>query len=178
MTQSRLDAWLDKLDVAEVVQMLARGIDRCDASLVERCFWPDATDDHGMFKGTATEFTAWVMPVLEAMERTQHFLGQIIVEVSGDRAFSEAYFVAYHRIHPDGQPHDMMAAGRYLDRFEKRDGAWRISHRHAVYDWTTTQAATDQAWLQPPMSAVLERGRRGRDDHSYLARDSFFAAGP
>ena len=26
-------------------------------------------------------------------------------------------------------------AGRYIDRFEKRDGEWRIAKRMVVYDW-------------------------------------------
>lgn len=174
MPHARLESWLDKLDISEVVQSLARGIDRCDADLIAGAFWPDATDDHGLFKGSAKDFVAWVIPMLRSMERTQHFLGNILVEVDGDRAFSEAYFVAYHRVHAEGAANDMVAAGRYLDRFHKREGLWRIRHRQAVYDWTTTHPATDAGWLQPPMESLLERGRRAPADASYLERKAAF----
>jgi hypothetical protein len=60
----------------------------------------------------------------------------------------------------------MIAAGRYLDRHEQRGGEWRIAHRQAVYDWTTTQPAADADWRKPPMNGLLERGRRFGEDRS------------
>ena len=64
---------------------LARGIDRCDADLVRAVFHPDATDDHGMYKGTAADFVPWVMEVLAGMRRTQHMIGNVLIEVDGDK---------------------------------------------------------------------------------------------
>lgn len=169
MTDPRLADWLDKLDVTEVVMRLARGIDRCDEALIASAFWPDATDDHGIFKGSAKDFVPWVIPVLRGMERTQHSICNQLVELSGERAFCESYFIAYHRLVGRGEERDMFAAGRYLDRFAKRGGEWRIAHRQTVYDWTLNQPASDADWKRPPMLELIERGQRGSEDRS--ARD-------
>lgn len=163
---SRLELAADKLECTELVTRLARGIDRCDADIVRDCFHPDATDDHGMFKGTAADFVTWVIPVLDTMKRTQHVIGQCLVEVDGDTAAGEAYFVAHHTIEtPDGDVL-MIAAGRYLDRFERRDRTWKISHRHAVYDWNSTVPCTD-GWDREDPENPSAYGVRGSEDASY-----------
>ena len=163
---SRLEIMADKFECAELVAKLAKGIDRCDADMVRECFHADATDDHGMFKGTAEEFIAWVMPLLETMKRTQHVIGQSLVEVSGEKAASESYFVAHHTIAtPDGDIF-MIAAGRYLDSFERRDGTWKISHRHAIYDWNSVNPSTDN-WDRDDPDNPSVYGVRGTEDASY-----------
>ena len=80
----RLSLMADKLECTELVTRVARAIDRCDAELLKTLFHPDATDDHGMFVGTASDFIDWVMPVLATMDRTQHIIGQVLIEVDGD----------------------------------------------------------------------------------------------
>ena len=163
---SRLEILADKLECTELVAKLAKGIDRCDADMVSDCFHADATDDHGMFKGTAADFVIWVMPLLKTMKRTQHVIGQTLMEVSGDKAAGESYFVAHHNIDtPDGEIF-MIAAGRYLDTFERRDGTWKISHRHAVYDWNSTVPATD-GWDRDDPENPSVYGIRGTGDASY-----------
>jgi hypothetical protein len=167
MDDARLAALLDKQEIAEIIYRVARALDRCDESLLRGCFHPDATDDHGLFTGTAEAFVPWVMKTLQSMTATSHFIGNILIETTGDIAAAESYFTAFHRLAtPDGEI-DMVAAGRYLDRFARRDGAWRLSHRHAVYDWTTTHPATDAGWKTSPMRELLTRGARGPADPSH-----------
>lgn len=155
----------------DVIYRLARAIDRCDKPLLASCFHDGATDDHGIFKGTAEEFCDWVMVELEKFERTQHFIGNITLNLDGDKASSEAYFIAHH-VMPipdgDGKTIDMIAAGRYLDSFEKRGGNWKITHRGAVYDWNRIDDSTD-GWSAPDIAALLARGQRSHDDPSYAA---------
>ena len=44
----------------------------------------------------------------------------------GERARAETYAVAYHRKElADGSGHDDVFGIRYVDRMERRDGAWR-----------------------------------------------------
>ena len=131
----RLSIASDKLEIQEVIYKLARGIDRCDENLLKECFHKGATDDHGQFKGSAEEFITWVIPVLKTMEATQHCICNVLVDLDGDKASTESYFLAFHRIKGEEDDSDMVAAGRYLDSLEKRDGIWAITHRHAVYDW-------------------------------------------
>ena len=79
-----LQILLDKQACVELVYRFARGLDRCDEAIVRSVFHADGTDDHGQFKGTVDEFVAWVFPVLATMERTQHVIGNVLVEVDGD----------------------------------------------------------------------------------------------
>ncbi|MFK7842070.1 MAG: nuclear transport factor 2 family protein [Sphingorhabdus sp.] len=161
----RLNIVADKLECTELVTRVARGIDRCDAAILEKLFHPDATDDHGIFVGTASDFIAWVIPLLQTMKRTQHVIGQVLIEVDGDQAAGESYFLAHHQFDgPEGEVF-MVAAGRYLDRFEKRNGNWKISHRHAVYDWNSTTASTDNFDRDTPGTQAF--GARGHSDASY-----------
>lgn len=161
----RLAIVADKLECTELVTRVSRAIDRCDAISLKALFHPDATDDHGIFVGSAEEFIDWVMPVLATMKRTQHIIGQVLIEVDGDHAAGESYFIAHHAMSgPDGDVF-MIAAGRYLDRFERRDGCWKISHRHAVYDWSSETPLTDK--YDRAEQGPMVFGMRGRDDASY-----------
>ena len=66
----------------------------------------------------------------------------------------------------DGQKKDIIAAGRYLDKFERRNDEWRIVHRKALYDWSRVEE-TKSGWEKPPVSEILERGIQGPEDLSY-----------
>ena len=144
--------------ITAVIYRLARGLDRADKALLTSCFHDDATDDHGLFTGPASEFCDWVIGQLGNYERTQHFISNINIVVDGEKAATEAYFFAHHVVPgEDGAKKDVIAAGRYLDRFEKRDGEWRITHRKALYDWSHVDDSKD-GWANPPMSEILTRG--------------------
>lgn len=163
----------DKQACIDLVSRTARAIDRCDEELLRAQFHEDAHDDHGSFRGSIDEFVKWVMPVLHSMERTQHFIGQILVEVDGDCASGESYFIANHALSQDGEGRQMVAAGRYLDKFERRDGVWKISSRHAVYDWNSNVPGSD-AWNRAGemaendlSSGSMAFGQRGHGDASY-----------
>ena len=153
--------------IMAVIYRLARGLDRADKALLASCFHHDSTDDHGIFTGSASDFCDWVIDQLGNYERTQHFISNINIVVEGDRAATESYFFAQHVVPGEnGAKKDVIAAGRYLDRFEKREGEWRIEHRKALYDWSRVDETKD-GWLNPPMSEVLTRGIQGPEDLSY-----------
>ncbi|WP_156680932.1 nuclear transport factor 2 family protein [Sphingomonas profundi] len=169
-------ALVSKQAITELIYRMARAVDRCDADLMRGLFHADATDDHGMFRGTAADFVPWVMGVLANMRLTQHMIGNILIELDGDQARAETYFIAHHLIAAEksgiflaaeaGAPDQfMVAGGRYLDRFERRDGAWRFSHRHAVFDWNAEAPATDK-WDRPALAGWVF-GERGPGDASY-----------
>ncbi|TAL01938.1 MAG: nuclear transport factor 2 family protein [Rhodospirillaceae bacterium] len=169
----RLAELLAKNDIREVIYRLARALDRIDEALLRTTYHPDATDDHGRFKGTFQDFVPWVLKALREMQFTMHTIGNVLIEIKEqDLAISEAYFIAYHRLtRPNGDEIDAFSSGRYLDKFEKRNGEWRISHRHAIYDWRLVQPAADQDWRQKPAIDLMTRGQRAPTDLSY----AFFA---
>jgi hypothetical protein len=164
--QSALQELLDKQACVELVYRLARAIDRCDEALLRSLFHADATDDHGGFHGPASRFVDWVLPVLAGMRRTQHCICNVLIEVNGDTALGESYFMAHHVLpQPSGPDTYMVAAGRYLDRFERRAGEWRFAHRQACYDWNAQGSATD-SWDRAALSGWTF-GQRGEADASY-----------
>ena len=127
---------LAKQEIEDVIYKYARGIDRLDLDLVRACYHPDAYDDHGNLKGTVDEFIDGVRDFLPQYAVTQHFMGNMLIEVDGERARAETYAVAYHRKElSDGSGKDDVFGIRYVDRFERRNGEWKIAHRVVATEW-------------------------------------------
>ncbi len=144
-----LDDILAREEITDVIKRLARGTDRLDEELMASCYHPDGSDDHNAFRGTGREFARWVMTVLP------HF------RLDGDVAHADTYCVAHH-LRPES---DMVLGLRYVDRFERRDGAWRIAKRVCAFDWTYT-VAIDQS-TQWPFEEGFTVGARDRTDVTY-----------
>jgi ketosteroid isomerase-like protein len=120
----------------DVLLRYCRGIDRCDEELLLSAYHPDAYDDHaGFFQGKAVDFVRLVMGEYKDKPPTQHVVTNARFEIDGDVAFGESY-VVMRSADPDG-PHPA-AFARYVDRFERRDGEWRISYRRLVHEWDGT----------------------------------------
>lgn len=118
-----------------------RGVDRCDEALVASSYHPDATDDHGTFIGLGREFARRVTRHLRShAEATTHFLSDPIIDfTSPTTAEVEVQVLAWHRV-TRGESHFLEKfCGRYFDRFECRNGDWRISHRSLTHDWDCTE---------------------------------------
>jgi hypothetical protein len=161
-----VQALLDQQAIREVVLRYCRGIDRLDLELVRSCYHPDATDEHGTFTGTPDEFVAWVGDVIARFTGTMHVVANQLVEVDGAAARSETYGIAYHWGDPrDDHRRNFTTGFRYVDRFERRDGDWRIASRVAVREWTQ-KVTPDQQWILPP-ARDGRRGRRDRTDAAY-----------
>lgn len=127
---------LDESQIRAVVVRYARAIDRIDFDLLRSCYHPDAIDDHGIFNGTIDEFVAFLSPRLHRHLSSTHFLGNHEVVIEGDVAFAETVCIASQRdVGTDGGPEEEMSGiVRYCDRFERRDGEWRIAHRIVIHE--------------------------------------------
>jgi SnoaL-like domain len=130
-----LNSLLDREKIRDCLARLSRGLDRRDAGLVRASYWPDATEDDGVFTGSAEEFLNWVVPGFPSMRLTLHTLGQSLIDLRGTAAVVETHVTAYHRVDVNGEDRDIFVGCRYLDRMEKRSREWRIAHRKMVYDW-------------------------------------------
>lgn len=131
----QLQALLDREQIRECISRLARGEDRRNAQMISAAYWPDSITDYGVFKGTFSEYLAWVVPGSDVIKNTQHVLGQSVIEIERDHARAETHVISYHRLAMGGEERDTCIGGRYLDRLEKRSGEWRISSRAMLYDW-------------------------------------------
>jgi hypothetical protein len=131
-----LRALLDEAAIRRVLVRYSRAIDRMDWDLLRTCYHDGATDDHGLYCGDVEGFIDLLREKLPLDESTTHFLGNQEIELEGDVAFAETACVARHRRPArDGSPAtDYFGFVRYCDRFERRDGEWRIAHRIVVYE--------------------------------------------
>ena len=69
----------------------------------------------------------------DAMDAWWHFIHNEVTEVDGDVASGSSYFDAPCVI--EGVPH--LCAGRYDERFAKRDGRWLFAERRLTYFYLT-----------------------------------------
>jgi hypothetical protein len=132
----QLQFLLDREAIRDVVMRYCYGADRCDEAVLQSVYWPEATDDHGVFCGPASQYIPFVLEAAGQMDQMQHLVGNMLIRNSATTASCESYFIGYHRPKDEQQqPFDMFAAGRYLDEFEKRGDEWRIIRRKVVFDW-------------------------------------------
>ena len=155
--ERRLQALIDKDEIRDVLMRYARGVDRGEADIVASCYHPDAIDDHGGIQLTGTEagprFTATRKPSTQG-QLMQHFMGNISIDVDGDTAYTETYCIAFLHPERDAAEHTVWRGLRYLDRFEKRNGAWKVAYRVVVDDWDRMDPVTEPA----PMREMWRRG--------------------
>lgn len=156
----------DELAIRDVLCRYARGIDRCDEAVLRAVWWPEARADYGSGETDAGDWSGNVVKALASMRRTQHFLGNMLIEIAGDAASAETYCRAYHEVDGEDGPVEMEVGGRYLDRLEKRGREWRIAHRRYVHDWNRNTPST-AAWDGALYGTLTRVGRRKPDDASY-----------
>jgi hypothetical protein len=127
------------IDCENIRNCLARyckGVDRTDEELIRSAYWPDIDASQLDFRGGAEAFIAWSFPSVRTMELMSHQIGNVLIELDGDRADVQTSFISYRQVEQDGVRQGYMGGGRYLDRFERRDGVWKIAKRLVVTDWS------------------------------------------
>jgi len=69
---------------------------------------------------------------------TSHEITNIMIEIDEEAgtAIGHAYWTLYQTV--SGTPRQPVLSGRYLDRFERRDGQWRFAERNATSLWKAT----------------------------------------
>lgn len=155
----------DHIEIQQVLYRYCRGVDRGDEALLRSVYHPEAIDRHGAFTGSGEAFAAFLVPLMDAAPRVgQHHITNIIIELRGDVADVESYFLALHPMgdQETGGASHVPVTGRYLDRFERRGGAWRIADRTVVLDWSSTPVP----WTPWPAHADYPQGGRRANDPS------------
>ncbi len=158
------DQLADRIAIGDVLNLHSRGLDRADADQLADCYWEDATVDYGIFRGAAQEFVPLVIGALQQNYRlTRHALQNTLYRFDGDQCHTET-LVSAHHLYPDGD-RDLHYLGRYLDRFTRRDGRWRLQHRQVISDWV--RDIPFQNLSESPQFADITRSGRGADDPAH-----------
>lgn len=135
--EQKVSQLMDREAIRECMARYCRGIDRQDEESLRSAYWPDATDRHGPYQGSANGFIEWALKKLaKDSERSIHNITNMSITLAGSQAGVETYFLALQRDRDEhGVARELFLAGRYVDRFEKREDEWRIAQRTVVYDW-------------------------------------------
>jgi hypothetical protein len=179
----------DRMAIQDCLHRYARGIDRRNWDFLRSAFHPGATLEQGDFKGTIEEMIETVKLRHAAIEQSAHLLTNILIEFDApDGAVVESYFLALLRNGNlpamvrvalgvdagDVGKVDMQSLGRYIDRFEKRDGQWKIARRVCVAETLTGKAVPDGN----PLSPAWVMASRDPDDALWTMRAEFGLSGP
>jgi ketosteroid isomerase-like protein len=124
----------DRQAIHDCLMTYSRGVDRLDRELILSCYHEDAVDDHGVFIGNREQFADWAIAMHTKTHLAhQHAILNYTCELDGDVAHTEAYFM-FIGLNRQGTPL-AWSGGRYLDRFERREGRWAIAVRLCIRDW-------------------------------------------
>lgn len=168
--EAQLRELRDRQEITDVLYRASRAVDRGDIALMESCFHPDGLDYRGVANGPAANSRDALRAVPMAV--LFHATTNVLIELDGDVANTESYVTAFH--HHDAAPgipeRDELIRARYVDRFERRDGCWKIACRITVWDWSGMNLSS-KTWFEAVEDAGLEPrfiyGRRDREDASY-----------
>lgn len=162
MSDSALQQLVDQQAIRDVLSRYCRGLDRMDREMANSVWHPDGTAFYdGMFEGTGHGFIEWVWEAHAGMERHSHQITNVLIELAGEKATSEAYVTVVLWTLPDdeGNQQELVGRGRYLDRWERREGRWAIEHRIHLLDMSSTFPLV--------RAEVSEGSSRDRQDRSF-----------
>ena len=155
----------DRQDIQDCLLRYTRGVDRHDKDLMKSAYHIDAVDEHGVTCGGPEEFCSWAISYhAECQRQHHHIISNMHLDLDGEVAHGETYYMFWgdNRVGPP-----TLAFGRYIDRFEKREGVWAIARRVCVTEQATTLA---EAELPPQFLAAMNStgpSVRDRRDISY-----------
>lgn len=124
----------EEAEIRAVLARNSRAIDRRDRSLLEGTYWQDGHCDYSDFRGPVPEVVNWLADRAVRSSCTAHILGQSLIELDGATA-RVATSVLRNEVRRTGDGGRVIVSTiRYLDRFERRDGEWRILRRDVHHD--------------------------------------------
>lgn len=137
----------DRQKIWDASKRYTRGADRHDKDLVRSAFWPDATISHGEPMSRDEFISQWLKELAGYAAHQHHITGQT-VDIDGNTAHVESY-VIYFLVPRDtsadkfgpaspGKPllsrKTYLGSGRYIERWEQREGEWKVVVHEYVED--------------------------------------------
>lgn len=165
--ESKLDRLVSKQEITEGIFRWARGADRLDLATLQSAFHADAKINYGSGDVPSGDFLQGIVAQHAAdFESTRHIIFNVLIDVDGDRATSEAGVDCRVRFTGADGPCEMLVVGRYFDKWERRNGPWKIAHRFSVLDSYRVQEVVSNAQVDGWTSGIA-RGTRDASDPSY-----------
>jgi hypothetical protein len=166
-SEALLQEMLDEFQLRKLVHSYCRAVDRGDMATLRGLYHHDAKDAHGAFStGSAEDFLSELAASRPYIRSMQHHITTENFAISGDNAEGEVYTIATHTFNAGDRDVDVVVGGRYLDRYEKRDGTWKFIERTIVTDWAQVNdpSVVD---LSHPITRDTPKGSPDADDPSH-----------
>jgi hypothetical protein len=151
----------DQQAIRDLIYTYCRAVDRLDVPLGHSIWHEDGYADYGpdYYQGPGRAVIDLICRNHLGLLGHSHQVSNILVELAGDQAASEAYITGSMQLERQGKILQLGVWGRYLDRWERRQGRWGLLHREVVFDLEELREVT-------PAGRTLN-GRRDRNDPSY-----------
>jgi 3-phenylpropionate/cinnamic acid dioxygenase small subunit len=132
-------ALADRFEIADLLARYSTALDTKDWRALTSVFTPDATCDYGPLGSPAgiDEITALLRATLASLDVTQHLIGNLTVELQGDRATSSTYLIAQHLRSGTPGGDTYLIGATYSDQLARTADGWRIEHRRINRLWAT-----------------------------------------
>ncbi|MGD9598261.1 MAG: nuclear transport factor 2 family protein [Steroidobacteraceae bacterium] len=128
-----LETLVAEREIARAIHAFARAMDARDWGALDAVLVADATADLGMgpVKGRAA-IVAFMRTFLDDCGPTQHLIGNLDVDVDGDRATSRCYVSDTHQGAGAKAHLTFSTLGEYHDDWARLDGRWWLVHRRKL----------------------------------------------
>lgn len=125
-----LDLLLTEREIARALTRFARAMDERDWDTLLAILADDATGELGEGSlASPAEIVGTIRRYLDACGPTQHLLGNLLVEVDGERAQSRCYVSDMHLGQGTAAGETFATLGDYHDSWRRVAGEWRLTHR-------------------------------------------------
>jgi hypothetical protein len=137
----------DIVELNQLAYRYAAAVDACDVALFQSVFTPDARlrsyhpdADEPFADLTGHAQLATIPDTMRGMYgKTTHMMTNHLVDVEGDEGRGEVLCTARHL---DGDS-SINVIIRYVDRYARYEGAWRIADRQIRFLWSERHTVTD-----------------------------------
>ena len=127
----------DERDIYRNIVRIARAMDERNWPEIESLVAPDATGDFGTGSLTSgAEIIALLRAFLDECGPTQHMIGNVLIEVSGDTATSRSYVADMHLGTGDLEGQYFRTLGDYHDTWARTANGWKLTRRHKLHHGT------------------------------------------
>jgi hypothetical protein len=135
-SESEIQALVDKQAIRDLIYTYCRAVDRLDVPLGHSIWHEDGYADYGAsyYQGPGRGVIDTICQHHLGMLSHSHQVTNVLIELDGDDAGSEAYVTQSGQMEREGQLYHIGTWGRYLDRWQRRDGKWGLLHRVVVFD--------------------------------------------
>jgi ketosteroid isomerase-like protein len=144
----------DIVELNQLAYRYAAAVDACDVEAFLgvftpdarlRSYQPDAEEPFADLSGHA-QLAAIPNTMRGMYRRTAHMMTNHLVEVDGDAATGEVLCTARHLGHDVQDPTSLNVIIRYVDRYARQDGGWRIADRQIRFLWSERHPVSDSGF--------------------------------